>query len=164
MIKELKKAGIYASYVRLLSKETGIKCDWKTKLSSDGSSADFVYIFYIRNSLTGLITSLPYYIYDVENTDLFEVSKEINDAFVWYKNKYIGTDDILLKPCPFCGGKAVIDTTIKPDGGCHYKVKFAKCKRCGAQTKEKICDGYYGEHCSDEEIAELWNKRVESED
>ena len=44
--------------------------------------------------------------------------------------------DSLLKPCPFCGGKARIYDATRPDG-------------------------YYGEYCTDEEIADLWNRRVE---
>lgn len=157
--KKLEKAGIYASFVILLVKETGIKCDWKTKLSSDGNSVDFFYTFYIRNALTHQVKELPHCIPDVENSDLFEVSREIDETFREYKNKYM-KNGISLKPCPFCGGEAAIDTVIKPDGGCHYEVKLVKCLKCGAKTKEKITDGYYGDYCSDEEIAELWNRRV----
>lgn len=43
-----------------------------------------------------------------------------------------------LKPCPFCGGPAKIIERTKPDG-------------------------YYGEHCSDEEIAARWNRRVKGD-
>lgn len=66
-----------------------------------------------------------------------------------------------LKPCPFCGSRARIEERSKPDGYCHYTVKFVQCTQCHAKTEERICDGYYGQWCTDEEIAELWNGRVE---
>lgn len=66
-----------------------------------------------------------------------------------------------LKYCPFCGSKNImIDTTLHPlADGWFYKTKFVKCEKCGARSAEKICDGYDGKTCSDEEIAELWNMR-----
>ena len=67
-----------------------------------------------------------------------------------------------LKPCPFCGGRARIEEREKPDGYCHYTVKFIQCTECHSKTEERICDGYYGEYCSDEEIVELWNRRKEN--
>lgn len=70
--------------------------------------------------------------------------------------------DYLLKPCPFCGGgKARIYEATRPDGHCSYRVKFVQCTECYAKTEEKTCDGYYEEYCTDEEIAELWNRRSE---
>ena len=69
--------------------------------------------------------------------------------------------DSLLKPCPFCGGKARIYDATRLDGYCSYAVKFVRCIECHAKTEERACDGHYGEHCTDEEIAELWNRRVE---
>ncbi len=64
-----------------------------------------------------------------------------------------------LKPCPFCGGPAKIIERTKPDGYCSYTVKLVRCEACHAQTEERTADGYYGEYCSDEEIAERWNRR-----
>ena len=66
-----------------------------------------------------------------------------------------------LKPCPFCGSRARIEERSKPDGYHHYTVKFIQCTKCHAKTEERICDGYYGKYCTDEEIADLWNRRVE---
>lgn len=63
-----------------------------------------------------------------------------------------------LKPCPFCGGRARIEEREKYDG-CSYEVLFVQCAECHARTEEKICDGYYGQYCSDEEVAGLWNRR-----
>ncbi len=67
----------------------------------------------------------------------------------------------LLKPCPFCGGKALIYDATRPDGYCRYSVTFVQCGECHAKTEERTCDGYYGDYCTDEEIAELWNRRAE---
>lgn len=67
---------------------------------------------------------------------------------------------VKLKSCPFCGGEAELRNNIKIDGGCHYTVKYIVCKKCGAKTTERGCDGYYNLWCTDEEIAELWNQRV----
>lgn len=72
---------------------------------------------------------------------------------------------IKLKPCPFCGDEApVIKTREISDGQCHYKVKYIVCESCGARTMERTCDGYFGGHCSDEEIAAMWNQRVKEDD
>ena len=69
--------------------------------------------------------------------------------------------DIILKPCPFCGGKALMKTSEQYDGQCHYKVKYVECNECYIQTQKRISDGYYGCSCTDEEIAEIWNRRVD---
>lgn len=65
-----------------------------------------------------------------------------------------------LKRCPFCGGKAAIINQTESDGGYHYETVSVKCASCGASPYSKISDGYYGLYCSDEEIAEMWNRRV----
>ena len=52
-----------------------------------------------------------------------------------------------LKPCPFCGGKAV---RFESNSGFWYR-----CNECKAES------GFY---YTDEEAAEAWNKRVYEED
>ena len=70
-----------------------------------------------------------------------------------------------LKPCPFCGGKAHIRNVRETDDRVSYETVCVLCEDCGARSIRKISDGYYGLYCSDEEMAELWNRRVkESED
>ena len=66
-----------------------------------------------------------------------------------------------LKPCPFCGGEAEIkkDNTCMGHGD-YGSCKWVKCKECGTSTKKYLCDGYYGCECTDEELAEKWNRRV----
>lgn len=51
-----------------------------------------------------------------------------------------------LKPCPFCGGKAIANP--------HYKTTFLGCSKCLACAD-------YGDTL--EEAAENWNKRTSSE-
>ena len=65
-----------------------------------------------------------------------------------------------LKPCPFCGGKAHIRNVTESDGYCHYETVCVLCEDCGAQSVQKVSDGYYELYCTDEEIAEIWNRRV----
>lgn len=68
-----------------------------------------------------------------------------------------------LKPCPFCGGKVLIIHEAKWGGDCYYNTLSVKCMTCGVRTMPRISDGYDGEPCSDEEIAEMWNRRVKYE-
>lgn len=65
-----------------------------------------------------------------------------------------------LLPCPFCGGKAEIRNETIMDPPFNYQRVYVSCLECGASTDRKISDGYYGQHCSDEEIAALWNRRI----
>lgn len=59
-------------------------------------------------------------------------------------------DEIKLKPCPFCGGKAVFKDI---DSSCSY----VRCEKCGATGKTvKISKKY----SSDEKAIEAWNGRV----
>lgn len=54
-----------------------------------------------------------------------------------------------LKPCPFCGGKGILEYNIT--GG-----YYVKCLKCGAKTGEfdPIADG-------SRPAIEAWNMRVE---
>ena len=51
-----------------------------------------------------------------------------------------------LKPCPFCGGKAIID-------GCDETLWIVICKKCNASIGYKE---------TEREAIEAWNMRVES--
>ena len=60
-----------------------------------------------------------------------------------------------LKPCPFCGGEAVIvniDFYIDNSGGT-YGIRCTKCRACSSMR----CD-------SEEKAIEAWNRRVENGD
>lgn len=60
-----------------------------------------------------------------------------------------------LKPCPFCGGKAVLHVS-KGDG------VFAVCTKCQSRTVgacDTIVDGEYAEGAA-ALVVKFWNKRV----
>ena len=62
--------------------------------------------------------------------------------------------NIELKPCPFCGGKAGIVTTVI----CYTPRAYVKCKECNTTTQTfSDCDhdgSYIFSAC------EAWNRRV----
>lgn len=53
-------------------------------------------------------------------------------------------DEIKLKPCPFCGGKAL---------ALGHHVFWIRCLKCGAETTS--C-------CSLEQAKEAWNRRADN--
>ena len=57
-----------------------------------------------------------------------------------------------LKPCPFCGGKAIM--VFRGGGDYWYDEYSAYCTKCGAET-----DNY--EFADD--VVKAWNRRVESD-
>ena len=60
--------------------------------------------------------------------------------------------EIKLKPCPFCGGKAIIARYIDA-------YSLVVCEKCGAESRMvEISEKY----CSDEKAAEAWNRRVDN--
>lgn len=60
---------------------------------------------------------------------------------------------IELKSCPFCGGKAIMETfTIKREGIPRYRVKCSECE---------IDVGW--DWFSEDEAANKWNKRANDE-
>lgn len=64
-----------------------------------------------------------------------------------------------LKPCPFCGGKAVMTKRWAKYG----TICFVQCGVCGAQTRVKNCDEDVESDSWDAyemvEVARLWNHR-----
>jgi len=57
-------------------------------------------------------------------------------------------EDIMLKPCPFCGGNAEEDNCDNGSG------KWIQCEDCGAMIKVPY------RVVSDDELKAMWNKRV----
>lgn len=58
---------------------------------------------------------------------------------------------IKLKPCPFCGGKGVLNNEKD------RIFSFVKCIGCGAESGVVRVSA---EYCADERAAEAWNKRI----
>lgn len=67
---------------------------------------------------------------------------------------------IKLLPCPFCGGSAKIRVDKRNNGEVSYSIKSVQCTECLASTMVCFDGGYRDLFCSDEEIAEMWNRRV----
>ena len=69
-----------------------------------------------------------------------------------------------LKPCPFCGGKALIVDECRYrdlyDDGCY--VTYVRCSNCFARTNGVICGPYAARYCRDEIAASDWNRRKEN--
>ena len=63
--------------------------------------------------------------------------------------------EIKLKPCPFCGGEAV----LKRDRIGLYCVK---CTNCGCMTTFQFDFGE-GEEVSKKKAADVWNRRPDNE-
>lgn len=62
---------------------------------------------------------------------------------------------IKLKPCPFCGGEAVLK---RDRAGSHC----VKCTNCGCMTTYQFDFGE-GEEVSKRKAADVWNRRAENE-
>ena len=59
-----------------------------------------------------------------------------------------------LKPCPFCGGEAIL-RQCQNGFNIWYRVR---CKDCGI-AQDSIGNGYY----SESQAIEAWNRRVKDE-
>nr|DAM36721.1 MAG TPA: restriction alleviation protein [Caudoviricetes sp.] len=70
-------------------------------------------------------------------------------------------DEIKLKPCPFCGGEAMLTTNL------YAGIVYIQCKCCTAMAgrKRKIVSSMIGKEyfVNKEEAIEAWNRRVNDE-
>lgn len=66
---------------------------------------------------------------------------------------------ISLRPCPFCGGEAVIDH--QSSGMLSTTASYVRCNKCYVKTKSIAISTQYS---SDEKAAILWNKRYYDDD
>ena len=64
-----------------------------------------------------------------------------------------------LKPCPFCGGEAEIDTETVREMGCHWDSYFVICSKCEARSVG--IDERFEEM---DKIIEDWNRRVNDDE
>lgn len=68
-----------------------------------------------------------------------------------------------LKPCPFCGGKAIIDEYVQMFGhGDFVKCHYVECERCMARSNEIPEFRFSREVCIDKAVM-CWNRRAEEE-
>lgn len=58
-----------------------------------------------------------------------------------------------LKPCPFCGGVAALNSEK------NRVASFVKCTSCGAESGLVRVSA---EYCSDEKAVEAWNRRSDN--
>lgn len=66
----------------------------------------------------------------------------------------MNAEDIKLKPCPFCGGKAKLIINIQS----FEPYAMVGCESCSAKTKKVMQSVDY---CATDEAAKLWNQRAE---
>ena len=59
-----------------------------------------------------------------------------------------------LKPCPFCGGEAVLN-----DFECERICSYVKCRECGAESGLVKMSAEYS---SDGKAVERWNRRADN--
>ena len=67
------------------------------------------------------------------------------------------SEKVKLKPCPFCGGEAVLKDDLWGESFC------VRCKRCRARTDSFITglDGVPDDEIAAQDMArEAWNRRV----
>lgn len=60
-----------------------------------------------------------------------------------------------LKPCPFCGGNAVLTHDLTGPGA-----SYIQCKKCGVESV-KFIRSFSGS--SDDQAIEFWNRRANDE-
>lgn len=75
----------------------------------------------------------------------------------------ISEKKIELKPCPFCGGKAIYHRTpVRTNGGWCDSVTV-KCEKCEARTNRILYDKKkHGEDGEYDEAREAWNRRADN--
>lgn len=65
--------------------------------------------------------------------------------------------ELILKPCPFCGGKAKLCRELSVGV---FNGSVVRCEKCGAKAAWKQMS--YTTAC-DHEAAEAWNRRAKDE-
>ena len=60
-----------------------------------------------------------------------------------------------LKPCPFCGGEALLDHDYEGMGA-----SYVRCKKCGLESIRFIKSF---ECASDDRAVEFWNRRADND-
>lgn len=64
-----------------------------------------------------------------------------------------------LKPCPFCGGEAILCKSFSPDGNYLYDTVHVMCTSCHCRTKDFMTSIHYDNVYK--VAIDAWNMRVE---
>lgn len=65
-----------------------------------------------------------------------------------------------LKPCPFCGGHAILCKEHEThELGYEIKTAFVKCDCCGANTGAYYTNGVYDTTTTVQDVINAWNRR-----
>ena len=72
------------------------------------------------------------------------------------------TEEIELKPCPFCGGEAYFRTPQHSRGNT-FDIMMVECKRCGASPYAVQVNSCNNEENKRAAIARIWNRRANDE-
>ena len=65
-----------------------------------------------------------------------------------------------LKPCPFCGGEAILCKMLTPDGENTYETIHVECQLCRCQTSEYFSYTFNSQKDVYREAIDAWNRRV----
>ena len=68
-------------------------------------------------------------------------------------------DELEPRPCPFCGGEAIVNEFIDSDGKDSCKCCVVICKNCGCQTQRY--EYFLG--ITKRNAIEAWNRRVDND-
>lgn len=71
------------------------------------------------------------------------------------------TDEIKLKPCPFCGGKMVLSNLYNREANADNYAHFVYCKKCGASGPVITGNEVEPGECRWDKAREAWNKRAQ---
>lgn len=63
----------------------------------------------------------------------------------------------ILKPCPFCGGQPVIDSTAVSEGAHEWQTTWISCIGCNATMEDDRCVCHHPNKYN--ELIEKWNNR-----
>lgn len=65
-----------------------------------------------------------------------------------------------LKPCPFCGGDAILCKNLMPNGDDSYETIHVECQVCRSKTDSYFRYTFKGPKDVYEAAIDAWNRRV----